>query len=62
MSTHQKSAIVVSGLRTSDSPVTYVAYETGVQQGKHGVEFTENTTACWYFIPWHRVLEIRDTK
>lgn len=62
MSSFPKSAIVVSGLRSSDEPKTYVAYEENVQQGKHGVDFTENETACWYFIPWHRVLEIRDEK
>lgn len=62
MSSLQKSVIVVSGLRTSDNPVIFIAYEEDVQQGKRGVEFTENETACWYFIPWHRVLEIRDAK
>lgn len=60
MSSRQKSAVVVRGLRASDEPKTYVAYEENVVQLKHGVEFTAN--GDWYFIPWHRVLEIRDVQ
>lgn len=51
--------VTVSGLRTSDNPVIYTAYEENTVTGKTGVEFTDSETACWYFVPMHRLLEIK---